>query len=128
MKNTLLLYRSTTFTLTNIWKNRKNLCPLAGICSTLKFDFPQISVIFSSSRKKLGIKKILFPVDKKLVFTSWNEKMRDALKNMFQLKKKLLPLVAVDCCMRKWKKMVSTSQKISLHYLKYVLYFKIGFL
>ena len=34
----------------------------------LKSDFPQISVIFSISRKKLGIKKALFPADKKLVF------------------------------------------------------------
>ena len=36
----------------------------------LKFDFPQISEIFSIRRKKLGI---LFPVDKNLVFTSRNE-------------------------------------------------------
>ena len=34
---------------------------------SLKFDFPQISVIFSISRKKL------FPADKNLVFTSRNE-------------------------------------------------------
>ena len=50
------------------------MCPLAGICSTLKFDFPQISVIFSISRKKLGIKKVLFPADKKLVFERLAEK------------------------------------------------------
>ena len=41
--------------------------------SSLKFGFPQISVLFSVSRKKLGMKKTLFPVDKKLVFTSQNE-------------------------------------------------------
>ena len=40
----------------------------------LKFDFPQISVIFSISRKKLGIKKVLFPADKKLVFERLAEK------------------------------------------------------
>ena len=40
---------------------------------SLKFDFPQISVIFSISRKKTWNKKTLFPVDKKLVFTRRNE-------------------------------------------------------
>ena len=39
--------------------------------------------------------------------------MKDWLKNMFQLKNELFPLAAVDCCLRKWKKMGSTSQKIS---------------
>ena len=39
----------------------------------LKLDFPQISVIFFVSRKKTWNKKILFPVDQKLVFTSRNE-------------------------------------------------------
>ena len=53
------------------------MCPLAGICSTLKFDFTQISVIFSIRRKKLGIKKVVFPVDKKLVFISWNERLAE---------------------------------------------------
>ena len=40
--------------------------------SSLKFDFPPILVICSISRKKLRV-KILFPVDKKLIFTSENE-------------------------------------------------------
>ena len=43
----------------------------------LKLDFPQISVIFSISRKKTWNKKILFPVDQKLVFTSRNEGLAD---------------------------------------------------
>ena len=30
---------------------------------------------------------------------------------MFELKEKLLPLVAVDFCLRKWKKMVSLARK-----------------
>ena len=45
--------------------------------------------------------------------------MKDWLNNMFQLKKKLVPLATGDCCLRTWKKMVSTSQKISFNYLKY---------
>ena len=43
----------------------------------LKLDFLQISVIFSISRKKTWNKKILFPVDQKLVFTSRNEGLAD---------------------------------------------------
>ena len=43
----------------------------------LKLDFPQISVIFSISRKKTWNKKKLFPVDQKLVFTSRNEGLAD---------------------------------------------------
>ena len=42
--------------------------------------------------------------------------MQDQLKNRFQLKEKLLPLVPVDHCLRKLKKMVPTSQKISFIY------------
>ena len=30
---------------------------------------------------------------------------------MFELKEKLLPLVAVDYCLRKWKKMVPLARK-----------------
>ena len=92
--------------------------------SSLKIGFPQISVIFSISRKILGIKKILFPVDKKLASTCRN---KDWQKNMFQLKEKLLPPAAVDCSQRKWKEMLSTSQKISFLQLKYGLSLKIGF-
>ena len=40
--------------------------------SSLNIDFPQVSIIVSTSRKTRN-KKILFPVDKKLVFTSRNE-------------------------------------------------------
>ena len=45
--------------------------------------------------------------------------MKDWLNNMFQLKKKLVPLATGDCYLRTWKKMVSSSQKISFNYLKY---------
>ena len=41
---------------------------------------------------------MLFPVDKKLVSLAG---MRDRLKDMFQLNKKLLPLAVVFCCLRK---------------------------
>ena len=41
--------------------------------------------------------------------------IKNWLKNMFQLKKKLLPLAAVDCCLRKWKKIVFTNHKVSFH-------------
>ena len=37
--------------------------------------------------------------------------MKDWLKNMLHIKNKLLPLVAVDCCLRKWKKMAFTNPK-----------------
>ena len=80
--------------------------------SPLKFDFPQISVIHSISRKKTWNEKILFPVDKNSFALA---RMKDWLKNMCQLKKELLPLATVDCCLRKWKKMVLTGQKISFH-------------
>ena len=92
--------------------------------SSLKFDLPQISIIFSISSKKLGMKKYCFQQANNSISLAG---MKDWLKNMFQLKEKLLPLEAVDCCLRKWKKMVSTSQKISFHQLKYALPFKIGF-
>ena len=41
--------------------------------------------------------------------------IKDWLKNMFRLKKKLLPLAAADCCLRKQNKKVSASQKISFY-------------
>ena len=43
------------------------------------------------------------------------------------LKSKTASLVAVDCCLRKWKEMVSTSPKISFHQLKHGLSLKTGF-
>ena len=46
---------------------------------------------------------------------------------MLKLKKKLLPLTAVDCYLRKWKKMVSTNRWVSFYYLKYGLSLKISF-
>ena len=41
--------------------------------SSLKIDFLLISLIVSTNRKKTRNKTILFPEDKKLVSTSWNE-------------------------------------------------------
>ena len=79
--------------------------------SSLKFGFPQISVLFSISRKKLGIKS-QFPVDKKLVFTSRNEGLAE---KCVPVEEKTLPLAAVNWRLKKWKKMVSTGQKISFH-------------
>ena len=79
--------------------------------SPLKFDFPQISVIHSINRKKTWNEKILFLVDKNSFALA---RMKDWLKNMCQLKKKLLSLATVDCCLRKWKKMF-LRQKISFH-------------
>ena len=46
---------------------------------------------------------------------------------MFQLKKNLLPLVTVDCYLRKQKKVVSSSQRLSFHQLKYGISLKISF-
>ena len=54
---------------------------------------------------------MLFPVDKKLVSLAG---MKDRLKDMFQLNKKLLPLAVVFCCLRKWKKIVSTEKQFSI--------------
>ena len=48
--------------------------------------------------------------------------INDWLENMLQLKEKLLPLAAANCCLRKWKKLVSASQKTSFHQLKYGLF------
>ena len=53
--------------------------------------------------------------------------MKDWLRNMFQLKKKLLSLAIGDCYLRKWNQMVSTSQKTSFNYLKYGPSLKISF-
>ena len=53
---------------------------------------------------------MLFPVDKKdLVFTRRNAGLAEKYVPVVE---KLLPLAAVDCCLRKWKKMVSNSREI----------------
>ena len=70
--------------------------------SSLKNEFLQISIIFPICRKKLEMKKYCFQQAKISFLLNG---MIDWLKNMFQLKKKLLPVVAVDCCLEKWKKM-----------------------
>ena len=77
-----------------------------------KINLLLILAIVSTSRKKLGIKQYCFQKTKSLFPLV---RMKDWLKNKFLLKEKLLPLVAVDCCLRKWNKIVSTSQKISFH-------------
>ena len=43
---------------------------------------------------------------------------------MFQLKEKMLPLATVDCCLRKWKKIVPTSQIISCPLAKLSSFFE----
>ena len=50
---------------------------------------------------------MLFPVDKKNSFPL--TEMKDWLKNMIQLKNELFRLTAVECRLRKWNKMGSTS-------------------
>ena len=78
----------------------------------IKLEFLQVSVIFSISGKRTWNKKILFLVDKNLVFTSRNEELTE---KYVPIEEKLASTVVVDCCLRKWKKMVSTGQKISFH-------------
>ena len=43
---------------------------------------------------------------------------------MFQLKEKMLSLAAVDCCLRKWKNIVPTSQIISCPLAKLSSFFE----
>ena len=74
-KNTFTIWKRGFHFKKNLKKSEKNSVHQQEYGSSLKFDLPKISVIFSISRKKLGIKKILFPVDKKLVFTSRNEEL-----------------------------------------------------
>ena len=49
------------------------MCPLAEVWSVLKNRLSLISLIVSISKKKLGIKKVMFPAYKKRVSTSRNE-------------------------------------------------------
>ena len=67
------VYEKITCFLENPRKNQKNRCPLAGVWFFLKNRLSLISLIVSISRKKLGIKKIKFPANKKHVSTSRNE-------------------------------------------------------
>ena len=48
----------------------------------------------------------MFPVDKKLIFAGWNEGL---VEKYVPVEEKLFPLATVDCYLRKWKKMVSTT-------------------
>ena len=111
LKNTFSLYGSTASTLKNIWNYPKKL--VSSIWFVFKIWFPpNFSNIFHK-HKKTWNKKIMFPIDKKTPFSP--ARMKDWLKIMFQLKKKLVPLGADDCCLRKWKKMFSMRHKISFH-------------
>ena len=122
-KKDLLKYISTMqkscFRFKNFLKNfLKNLCLLAGIWFVFKspqskIDFPLISIIVSTSRKKLGIKQYCFQYKRSSFSLA---RVKTLLKNMFQLRKNCLPLAAVDCCLKKWKKMVSNCQKTRFHY------------
>ena len=103
-------YEKAASTLTNLWKNRKNWCPLAEIWFVFKTDFPLISIIVSTSRKN-SQKQYYFQQTKNSFPLA---RIKHWLKNLFLLKNKLLPLVPVACCLRKWKKMVSTCQKTVL--------------
>ena len=87
-------------------KSLKKLKKLVSLSRTMV----RLSVIASTSRKNLVIKKQTKQI-----------KPRCYVSNMFQSNEKLLPLVAVDCCLRKWKKMVSSSAKISFYQLKKIV-------
>ena len=76
---------------------RKISYPLARIRFFLENCFSLIPIMVSTSRKIALIKK-LFSLHKKSVSTS---RVLDFLKNTFPLNGKVLPLVAVDCCLRK---------------------------
>ena len=75
LKNAFPLYGKVASTLKNL-KISQNI-EKTGIhwqwyIFSLKIDFSQVSIIVSTSRKSRN-KTILFPVDKILVSTSWNE-------------------------------------------------------
>ena len=90
----------------------------------IKLDFPQVSVIFSISGKRTWNKKNTVSGRQNFLFTSRNEELAE---EYVPVEEKTAFKAAVDCCLRKRKKMVSTGQKISFHWLKHALSFKIGF-
>ena len=76
LKNAFLLYGKVASTLKKLKylkRSKKIGVNWQEYGSSLKFDFPQISVTFSIGRKKTWNEKTLFPVDKKIIFTSRNE-------------------------------------------------------
>ena len=88
----------------------ENELPLARIRSVFKKWFPLMSVTISASRKvqssKVGgyhLRENLSPI----------AGTKDSLKNTFPLDKKYLSLAGVS---EKWKKLTSTSQKVSFHH------------
>ena len=87
----------------------------------LKIDFPKNFNKFPLAEKNWN-KQILSPADEKLVSTCRNKGLAE--KYVPVVKEKQLSLAAVDCCLRKWKKVVSTSQLASI---SYGLSLKIGF-
>ena len=72
MKNTFPLYGKAAFALKNFWKNPQNWFPLARIWFVLKLTLFNFNNSFHW-QKKIRNKEILFPVDKNLISTSWNE-------------------------------------------------------
>ena len=121
-------YVSTTrkkcFFTENLWKNRKKRCPLAAVWFVLKNRHSLISLIVSISRKNSEWKKKCFLQTK---YSFPLARMKDWLKNMLQLKNKLLSLIAVDCCPKKMEKNDFHEPENLLHYLKYSLSLKIDF-
>ena len=101
LKNVFRLYVKTASTLKSL-KISENI-KKTGVyqqeyISSLKIDFPQVSIIVSTKRKNSvenntvsSIQKNSFPL----------AGMKDLLKNMFQLKNEQFSLAAVDSCLRK---------------------------
>ena len=89
-----------------------------------KIDFHLISMTVLTSREKLAIAQQCFQQTKNSFPLA---RINDWRNKYVQLKEKLLPLGAVNCFLKKWKKLVPTSQKISYISKKYGLSLKTGF-
>ena len=72
----------------NNFHQPENQLPIAKLCSFFEECVPQIHIIVSTSRKCNPGQKTLFPLDKECVSTS---RVKDLLKNMFPLYKKVAP-------------------------------------
>ena len=118
LKNTFPLYGKAASTLRNLWKNRQKMVSTSRSIVCLYKLTPPSSIILSTRRKKLGIKQYCFQQTKNSFLLA---EMKDCLKNMSPLKEKLLPLAPIDCYLRKWKEIVSTSRKNSFNWSKYGL-------
>ena len=112
----LFTIRKSCFNLKKSMKKLKKLVSTSrNMGSSLKIDFSLISIIVSIGRKSLRIKQYCFQQRRRSFPTAG---LKHWLRNLSQLKEKLFLLV------RKWKKMVSTSQQISFHQLKLWSFFK----